>query len=114
MDEHTDTSNERCVRCGYLIGPAQIRSWWNGIGPYHHPQCSPLIDDAYHQKLHQRVEALTAALSLAQRNCIGDDQAHHVFFCAICDQTSPSESGMDHAPDCPFAVLAAAREQGEG
>ena|SRR3990170_2129812 len=45
MSEQT-TSDERCVRCGYLIGPAKIRSWWDGIGPYH-SQCTPLIDNQY-------------------------------------------------------------------
>ena len=45
MSEQT-TSDERCVRCGYLIGPAQTRSWWDGIGPYH-SQCTPLVDNQY-------------------------------------------------------------------
>lgn len=108
MSEHTDTSNERCARCGYIIGPAQIRSWWDGIGPYH-SQCLPPVDDAY-QKLQQRVEALRAALQMAAHNNIGDDQVHHVFFCVICDQVSPHEDSIAHAPDCPFVVLATAQD----
>ena len=45
MSEQT-TSNVRCIRCGYLIGPARVSSWWNGFGPYH-SQCTPLVDEQY-------------------------------------------------------------------
>jgi len=66
MSEQT-ISDERCIRCGYLIGPAKIRSWWDGIGPYH-SQCTPLVDNQYqvlvaeNAELKRRAEALDGML----------------------------------------------------
>lgn len=60
-----------------------------------------------------QVAELTAALSMAAGEMVYQDT--DLDWCRICDQTAPTDQRIDHAPDCPFALLARtpAAPQGE-
>lgn len=66
-----------------------------------------------------REKALEAALAMAEHECRhidGPSVAEARMMCNICDQTgveSNRKAFIDHAPDCPFAVLNA-KEEGKG
>jgi len=65
------------------------------------------------ERAEQRAEAAVAALAVAERETSEPAPfvASEARICRICDQVSLSIGvAIDHAPDCPFAVLAAAGE----
>ena len=69
------------------------------------------------KRLTAELASVRAALTLAERNSrshfVADGEG--VSICRICDQPDDqTRTTIDHAPDCPFAALAATPAAGEG
>jgi len=92
-DVVAESDRGRCVRCLQPY-PCEVRRMWIRWGEENRQLAAR---DA-------QVAELTAALSRAEWNT--RYQEVDLDWCRICDQTAQPDLPIDHAPDCPFALLA--------